>query len=365
MGQQENTIVATDDFNEDPHNVRGSQTSESLVSEIVFEEDKGGGQRDGDAQDGKTQTAQEPKTPGEGESPATSTAAKKEGEGGDQAGPGKDDKRQHKPDPVQRRIDEMTYHRREAERQRDAAIEEARALRERLAKLEGGQGGEKPPGGPGTSADGQGATAAEQPPKPEDFEDLDEFLIAKAKYEAKVEIRKELAEKEAEQARKEAEARQAREREEAEIFEAERSVRYWDKLTQDKAKYPDFDEVVFGPASPFNDPRVNRDLVSAIIESDVPADLAYHFNKNPQEVARLSSMSPVQIGREIAVLEAQFMPAGSTAGQGEGQQPNKRQSRAPDPVNPVRPSAAHAKNVNELANDPVAYREWRNKNRDR
>jgi len=349
MGQ-ETAIVATDDLNEDPFNAKGSQTSESVVSETSDPAGSGdeGGEKKGSAPNKEPAKAKEPKTPKPGESPAVEAA---KNDDGDQASPGNDDKkRTPKADPVQQRIDELTYHRREAERRESAAVAEAKGLRERLAALE------KPKGESPAAGKAEGQTTTEEPPKPEDFQDMDDYLVAKATYAAKKELRQELAEKEAEQARKAQESEDARRKEETVKQDQDRNAKYWERLNTDKTKYSDFDEVVFGPDSPFNGPDVNKNLVDAIIDSEVPADLAYHFNSNPEEVARLSSLNPVQLGREIALIEARFIkPAGST--QEKQAAAPKRQSSAPEPLNPVKPSGGVKKRPEEMNTEE--YREWR------
>lgn len=88
------------------------------------------------------------------------------------------------------------------------------------------------------------------------------------------------------------------------------------------AKYEDMDEVfALAPAISFNNTTWD-----AIIESDQSADIAYHLAKNPQEAERIVSLSPVQQIKEIARLEDKFKGASA---------PVKRVSQAPKPVNPV------------------------------
>jgi len=356
--------VATDDFNEDPYNVKGSQTSEAVTSEMT---DAGLGEETGGDAQGATKTGQASKKPEDegatGDPPADGEAAKKDeekGEEGKTASPDGDGDKVEYSKRVQKRLDHLTWQRAEAERRAQAAETELQQLRDRLAKLEGS----KPPDGDAGKAENDGGKdAADEPPKREDFADMDDFIVAKAKYEAKKELRQELAAKEAERAEEERKATEARAKEEDQKIwdevhaqEAERKGKYWERLQEGKVKYEDFDTVVFGPASPFNSPDVNQALVDAIVDSDVPADLAYHFNAHPEDVARLAAMNPVQIGKEVALLETRFKKTADPA-HGEQQQQPKKQSGAPDPITPVKPSANHKKKPDEMTMDE--YREWR------
>jgi hypothetical protein len=356
--------VATDDFNEDPYNVKGSQTSEAVTSEMT---DAGQGEEAGGDAQGATKTGQEPKKPEDegvtGEPPAAGEAAKKDGEQGDEgktASPDGDGDKADYSKRVQKRLDHLTWQRAEAERRARAAETELQQLRDKLAKLEGSK---TPDGDAGKTEPGVGKGAADEAPKREDFADMDDFIVAKAKYEVKQELRQELAAKEAESAEKERKALEARAQEEDQQIweevhaqEAERKGKYWERLQEGKVKYEDFDTVVFGPDSPFNNPDVNQALVDAIVDSDVPADLAYHFNAHPEDVARMAIMNPVQIGKEVALLETRFKKTAEPAHEEQQRQP-KKQSGAPDPITPVKPSASHKKKPDDMTMDE--YREWR------
>lgn len=62
------------------------------------------------------------------------------------------------------------------------------------------------------------------------------------------------------------------------------------------AKHDDFMATV--QATPIND-----DMLMVIGDSEVGADIAYYLGKNPDQAAHIASLSPVQMGRAIAIIE--------------------------------------------------------------
>lgn len=100
----------------------------------------------------------------------------------------------------------------------------------------------------------------------------------------------------------------------------------------------------------------NPELLTAILESDHGPHLAYHLAKNPADVDRINSLSPRSQLIELGKLEARF--AQSTPVQ--TQQPTGI-SKAPPPVQPLRPKAATPKtDLNSLLTDGSNFREAAN-----
>ena len=86
-----------------------------------------------------------------------------------------------------------------------------------------------------------------------------------------------------------------------------------------RAKYQDLDEVIDAADVVF--PQSTFDV---IVESDQSAEIAYHLAKNPAESARIAALSPVQQIKELARLEDKFKATTP--------QPIKRVTQAPTPI---------------------------------
>ena len=146
--------------------------------------------------------------------------------------------------------------------------------------------------------------SAEKPPREEDFPDYAEFERAKVKHaarEALADERQTLAETQAQRI--------------AETVQAE----WLDRVTEFKAKAPDFDAVVNRADLPINKP-----MADALMLMDEGPSLAYHLGKNPHEAHRLSTLPPA-----LAVAEMGRMAERLKA------PPRRTVSSAPPPVTPV------------------------------
>lgn len=84
-------------------------------------------------------------------------------------------------------------------------------------------------------------------------------------------------------------------------------------------KYSDWRDVVWTVPPPI----FHQELVKAITESPMGADIAYHLGKNLQEAERISKLSPYAMAAEIGKLELKIS------------NPEKKTTKAPPPVNPV------------------------------
>jgi hypothetical protein len=190
-----------------------------------------------------------------------------------------------KPD-AEKRIAQLT-------RQRRAAEDRANRLERELAELR------------------QGKPEAKAPvkPKPEDFEDYDQFEEAVEKY------REELIDWKVEQ-------RLARQAEQARAGEQQKSIAAaWQQQAETaREKHDDFDEVLEA-----NEQELPAHVMQTILESEVGAELAYYLGTHPDELTAIADMSPLKAVKALGVIETQL----STA----NRRPNT--SKAPAPVRPV------------------------------
>ena len=141
------------------------------------------------------------------------------------------------------------------------------------------------------------------PPKVEDFQTYDDFLVAKAKHEFKLE------------------QAQINETQEAEREQNRVRAAYNERFRKAIEKHPDLPEVVQAIIHNPNIPQ-NPAMAQAIMESEVGPEITYHLGQNPQEAIRIALMSPYAAAREIGRIEAKVT---STT------QPNTI-TQAPDPA---------------------------------
>lgn len=188
--------------------------------------------------------------------------------------PARDEKGRFKGDGVQKRIDELTKARREAER-----------------KAEYWQG----------IATQTAPEAQSERPQRDQFADQDEYVEALAEWKAEEAVQR-VQQKSAAQAAENARqsAWQARE---AEV----------------RASIPDYDAVV-----PTSTVPVDRHVVDALLDSDAGPALAYHLAKNPDVAARLNAMTPTRAAIELGRLETTLTAPAA-----------KAPSNAPAPITPI------------------------------
>ena len=108
-----------------------------------------------------------------------------------------------------------------------------------------------------------------------------------------------------------------------------------------KTRYADFETVALRGWEPS---PVMTDL---ILTSDVGADVAYHLGQNHALAAQIAAMNPVEAARAIGRIEAGIV------------QPKPRtETKAPDPISPVRGSAGAARDPEKKSyRDFVKFRE--------
>lgn len=209
---------------------------------------------------------------------------------------------------VEKRISELTAKRREAEAR-------AAAAEQRLAEvLNSGDAGAK-----------------DEAPTLDGFESYDQYIDARTKWVARQEFKA--------QQRESAEAsKKAAYGQREEVLKAE----FAGKVEDARTRLPDFDAVAFNPNVP-----VTEAMQTAILESDMSADVAYYLGKNPEAAHRLTAMSPMSVAREIGRIEAMILAKPVTVAA----------TKAPDPITPVSQRAPSAKNPDEMTDKE--YFEWR------
>ena len=78
-----------------------------------------------------------------------------------------------------------------------------------------------------------------------------------------------------------------------------------EKVYKAAEKYPDFLSKVNDPSLP-SLAQVNEAAFEAMLESEHFEDVAYYLANNPQEIYRFHSMGPIQAVREITAIESKF-----------------------------------------------------------
>lgn len=220
------------------------------------------------------------------------------------------------PERVRKQIGKKHRRMMEAEefaRERDqAAVRErarAEAAERELERLRGGKSG-------GPSSEKQEGSDPDEP-KPDDFKTVGEYTRALTKYHV---------DKAATNAR--TQAAQNRQQEQANAVIAAHVERQ-DKFREST---PDYDEVIEA-ASKVETPHL---VVQYLVESDVGPQLAYHLAKNPDEISRLSKLSPSRQLAELGKLEAKLEAKPAPAANGNGAKLAASEvSRAPAPIQPL------------------------------
>lgn len=160
-------------------------------------------------------------------------------------------------------------------------------------------------------------------PVEKDFDDYTEFVAAKAVWRHA----QQAAERDANEAGTEAEA--IRKRAEAIRHQEEQYVaQAWgDQVNDARQRYADFEDVALNPSVP-----ITTSMAEIIRTSDMGADLAYYLGKNKAVAADIAKMQPIEAARAMGRIEAQISA------------PRPRtETKAPDPISPVRGKAAASK----------------------
>lgn len=184
---------------------------------------------------------------------------------------------------------------------------------------------------------------ADDAPKEADFNgDYFAYQSAKIAHDTKQALR---AEMDADRSRSVQERQVQLQREMVEEFE--------ERAEEFRTRIQDFDDVIGGFVA--RGGKFTPALAEEIQQSEIGPQLAYQLAKDPQAVARMNSMSPREIAREIGRLEAKAsLP-----------QPRK-QTAAPAPMTQPKGGATPSKSVAELAKSEDAselIKLWREKKR--
>lgn len=182
--------------------------------------------------------------------------------------------------PVQKRIDQLTWKAHEAERRANAAIMAQQEDRQRLAQYE---------------QQWQELQRRAAQPRFEQYGDPEQFQRATEAYNQQVIAQERQRFMQAQQAQQQAIAQQQ--------FQQALNAR----VVEAGQKYADFNEVVSNPNLP-NLQTVNPPVLSAILEHEHFPDIAYYLGKNPNEAHRIAGLPParaiLEVGRIAATLTA-------------------------------------------------------------
>lgn len=159
------------------------------------------------------------------------------------------------------------------------------------------------------------AKPVQGPPVLENYQNYDDFLVAKAKFEFSQE------QNQRDQAREIERTKQEQAKEVARV----RSV-YNERFRQTIEKYPDLPEVA---QSLIHNPLIpqNPSMAQAIMESDIGPEIMYHLGNNIQDAMRIASLGPLAAAREIGKIESKLIVVPVTE--------PKRISQAPEPIRAV------------------------------
>jgi hypothetical protein len=208
---------------------------------------------------------------------------------------------------LQKRIDELTRARHQAERDRDYWRQQAEAR-------------QAPPAAP----------------KPEDFASDDDYQQALLDHRIESGINRKLS----------TEAQQRADMADQQANEV-RDQTYAERMRAATTRIPDFAEVV-GKANI----DVRQEVIDAIKDSEHGPDIAYHLAKNPDEARRLSQMDTRSLDRAIGRMEADFAAKGTTPA------PAARTTNAPAPARTGAPAAAAPANNDPSKMSQAEFEVW-------
>jgi hypothetical protein len=143
--------------------------------------------------------------------------------------------------------------------------------------------------------------APPQEPKIDDFDNYDDFVVAKATHKIRQENQ------------------QAERQRQVESYE-----RNWnDRLREAQTKNPEVQDAINTVGH-----KISREMATVIKDSEVGPDITLHLYKNPSEIDRILRLHPVSMAREIGKIEAKLQSAPMES------KPNKI-TQAPEPIKPV------------------------------
>ena len=219
-----------------------------------------------------------------------------------------------KPEPlphgVQKRIDR-------AVRQKYEAEAETKVLRERINQIENQQRNQP-------KQQEQGA------PKLDQFDNIEDYVSAKAEYVADKLINEKLSAREKVEQERNAQAAQGK------------TAESWQKrISSITAELPDYDDVVGSSDVVFRNPVV----LDAIKESDLGPQVAYYLASNPDEADEIDSLSGIAAVRAIGRLEAKLVKQGAST------------TRTPAPIKTVGQKSNVVKSPEKMSD--AEFAKWR------
>lgn len=221
---------------------------------------------------------------------------------------------------VQKRIDELTRERYEAQRQADHWRQVAEQRSQQPQRAE-----------------------PTQPPRLEEYQDVDSYLNARDAWVLE-QAEARIFQKASEQSqRNEVEQRQHQ-------HEVERQIRVERFKAQEMdaaTRYPDYSQAVASPHV-MQAIQTRPDILENVLDSEHGAELAYFLAKNPAQLQTLTTLSPLAAVREIGRIEQMFMGS-----------PKRQATNAPDPVRTVGGKAEAGRNPENMS--IPEYRKWRAK----
>lgn len=180
--------------------------------------------------------------------------------------------------------------------------------------------------------------SGDAPPKREEFQDYESFVRATSRWEAKQELREELARREQEYSR----TQQESVRRESESATAAAREEF---MSAGMEKYgEEFEEIVTSGSLAITDP-----MAAALQELEYGVDVAWHLSQHPKEAARISKLSPARQIAEIGKLEDKLLADQRAA-----------PSAAPNPLKPVKTKQAPASDEITPDDDADAFYRKRN-----
>ncbi len=258
--------------------------------------------------------------------------------------PGADPEVKKTPKGVQKRLDELTRQREDAERRADAERQEKLRL---LAMLEGRQEQPKPAETPAPVVEEAAPVRPNRADYVDDvtyFDAVDTYTEAKAEFVAKREIRRQQEEFH-------------RSQQEQAIAEGQRLAReaYLGRVAKTQEQYADFKEVAESP-----DVNVSIPMAHAIVHHEQGPAIQYYLGKNPAEAARIAKLDVPSQLVELGVIVASKL--GTPAVATPAPTPKPAVSAAPKPINPTKPAET------VVVKDPSLmtmeeYAAWRKKGR--
>ena len=230
-----------------------------------------------------------------------------------------------------KRIGELTFQRKEAERKLGAAEKRIQELEDKLSKSKGPESGE-------------------QPPDEDEFETFEEYTAANTEFQVKKALQEQTnqgltEQKEALQQEKEAAQEEVKQVDQE--LNKEDEAAFESKFLEGEERFDKFRETVTSDKV-----HVTEDMLNIVKKTDDPAGILYALGTNPEvahEIAQISD--PVQqalaLGR-LAIPDSNMPKATKT----------KQTTGAPAPITPVggtTPSVG--KNPDDMSHEE--YRAWR------